>query len=191
MLGVEPIIDAYVTYLGAVLGPICATAGCVPPVSIRAQDRAHDEVVDAYPIVVVQARETASIVKRDVTDEGVIYHCTYNLRVRIITRGGIGTGLDPKTGWDQTDRERKRLVVAVRQALLSKKQVTPDIRMTSVPLTEKFYELVEPSRNPTGRTLAGGEITLQVETHELLPDTIALLPNVVTTTVDPVLLTGP
>jgi hypothetical protein len=162
--GPEYAADVIATSLGLRLGAFCTAHATAAPKTVRRQARAHEETVDAYPFVAVIARDVVSMRQLGPWDEeqaGTPYMVRYAVRVQCVTRS---------QGWDETDRARKRLILAAREALLSHRQLAPDARLVDQRWSERYYDLAEPSNNPVGRTLAGGDVTIEVDVEEFVTE---------------------
>lgn len=87
-----------------------------------------DLPVDAYPAILVIAREMVGLRRLDVsTAEGTagstVYACTYPVRVFVWARGQVGQ-TEPDQRGELADVTRKRLILGVRETLLSRLEFT-------------------------------------------------------------------
>lgn len=144
-----------------------------PPIgriSVRSQDRAHEERSDDYPFVVVIVEQLTNFGWADeIEDSGElreVYQCTYQVRVRVVCRS---------RSWEQTDRERKRLSHAVTQ-ILGRFNPATQIITDRTTLRCRYRDSAEQTAHgPIGRTLAGADIAFScIATETFKLDVIAL-----------------
>lgn len=133
MKGAEGAADLVATWFGTALPDRCARIRArlnlppeaFPPPALIAPHEHGPLALEEWPAVLVVPRALADMRLADTVDDGTeLYLCGYQLRILCWVRGeSVG----------ETDLLRKRLTLAVRETLLSRKQLTPLPRYGSGP----------------------------------------------------------
>lgn len=161
-------------------------AGTLPdPVLVAAQERGQLAIED-WPSVFVLPQRTRSQRLTEVRPDGSeVYRVRYMLRILSWVRSD---------GYATTDQLRKRYVLAVREALLERKQLAPaptygdgdfgtqvsDVVVVPESMREDYSDVMT---DEAGRTIAAAFIDVDVDVEEVL-DGPAALGTVETTEVD-------
>jgi hypothetical protein len=135
----------------------------------------------AYPCVIVMSTSAPRIKRQSVAADGDTagYICIYTVRVAVACR------VDEVGGEEKASIDRDRLMLAVRESLMTRTSMPDDVDIITDDITEQVGAAAQDLR---GRPLAAGEIQVQVACLETLapipaPDLIEDSEAAVSTTI--------
>lgn len=170
-------VPARVVVLDAELGPIVpgeldGEDLVTPRLVTSTMIPARDVAIGDWPFLVVVVQRASRFVRADVDDGALLFDVDYPAHVFVWARGD---------GWHHTARVRERLTLAVREVLLGRQQLTPDIRLTESTYREAYSEVgTDPE---LGATVAATRIEATFTARERLTPP-APLGSVATISVD-------
>ena len=116
-----------------------------------------------YPMVMVQSTSLMSMRATEAGQVGV-WICEYDVNVVAACRAQIAGQ------WEDASRQRDRLLLAIRESLMTGRELSPIAFVVTQGLTEQIGEA---SQDVQGRPLAAGQVTVRVRVAEELTDTVA------------------
>lgn len=139
-----------------------ATAEQLPDVTTVLGHDVDDLGIEEWPAVLVVGQNMTSAVLLEEDDDGdELYRCTYRLHVYVFVRGPSYAG---------TDALRKRLTLGVRELLLVRPGLAPDVQADRTSLTESYSDL---ALDEQSRTVGAAYIRVDVTVEESLDPEVA------------------